>query len=413
MPPDPIADPQRLAVVAATGLIDAVGPPLFDELARTAARLLDAPFAFVTLVDDERSHWLAAHGVDDGTSSNAVEESFCQYVIRSRDDLLVDDASVNPITCENPSIESMNVRAWAGCPVIVSDQVVGSFCVVDTVPRQWTDRDLETLQAFRDMAARELDRRGRPDRDSDDEPMDAAALGDLRAELIPPQVLDLPGFDIATWYRSATFADGVLGDFYDVFRRGDDRWGVVLGDVCGHGVEAARKTATLRYSLRAAATRLGDPAQVLADIDLVWQRDPDDAGRFATVVYVAIDPADGDGVVRASAGHPPIAVRRATGAAGWLHEANGSPIGIASSTHYAAVREPFVIGDLMLLYSDGATDVRDAHRRPLGESGLLDLVASAPADDAATFIAHVAAGIERHHDGRLGDDIALLALRRL
>lgn len=77
-------------------LVDSNWESMFDDLVATAARLLDAPFAFVAVVDDERSFWKAAYGVADSTRANSVSDSFCQYVINTRDDVIVNDASANP-----------------------------------------------------------------------------------------------------------------------------------------------------------------------------------------------------------------------------------------------------------------------------------------------------------------------------
>jgi hypothetical protein len=87
-------DPQRLAAVAATGLLDTTPTTGFDRIASLAARLLDTPFGFVTVVDESRSFWKACIGVDatdPAERQNQVDESFCQYVIGLDDALLVDE----------------------------------------------------------------------------------------------------------------------------------------------------------------------------------------------------------------------------------------------------------------------------------------------------------------------------------
>lgn len=153
-----VCDPVRLAAVAATGLLDTDPEPAFDELASLAARLLGTPFAFVTLVDEHRSFWKARVGVDaGGPVQNPVEESFCQYVVASGKPLIAGDVTRNPLTANNPSIESMGVRAWAGFPILSPDGLaLGSFCAVDTVTRTWSDTDVEVLRVLSAAAAREL-----------------------------------------------------------------------------------------------------------------------------------------------------------------------------------------------------------------------------------------------------------------
>src|SRR4051812_8198319 len=145
-------------------LLDTGPEEPFDRLARTAASVLDAPLAFVTVVDERRSFWKSCIGVDapdPEDRQNPVEESFCQYLVGSRAELLVGDAAADPRTRDNPSVEKMGVRAWAGFPLWSPDgQVLGSFCVVDTEPRRWTARDAEVLRTLAAAASGEVALRG-------------------------------------------------------------------------------------------------------------------------------------------------------------------------------------------------------------------------------------------------------------
>ncbi len=155
-----VADPGRLAAVAATGLLDSAADAAFDRIAAIAARLLDAPFGFITVVDDTRSFWKACIGIESTDSldrQNRVEESFCQYVIGLDDELLVDDTRLDPRTADNPSIESMGVLAWAGVPLRAArGEVLGTLCVVDTQTRSWTADDATLLSELAAIAVDEI-----------------------------------------------------------------------------------------------------------------------------------------------------------------------------------------------------------------------------------------------------------------
>ena len=157
-----LTDPQRLAAVAGTGLLDTAADEVFERLAAVAARLLRMPLAFVTLVDRQRSYWTSAHGTglaaDDTIGrQNTVEESFCQYVIATDGPVVVSDAALDELTRDNPSIASMGVRAWAGYPLRSPDgHDLGSFCVVDTTPRSFTADALLLLETLADAASREV-----------------------------------------------------------------------------------------------------------------------------------------------------------------------------------------------------------------------------------------------------------------
>ncbi len=151
--PAAVLDPVRLAAVRQTGLLDSAPDPGMDALTTLAAHLLGAPLAFATLVDTHRSFWLSCAGVDDGSRQNPVEQSFCQYVIDSREPLFVEDTTENPLTAYNPSVHLLQVRAWAGYPLVgPTGDVLGSFCVVDTAPRAWTADQRQSLRRLAEAA---------------------------------------------------------------------------------------------------------------------------------------------------------------------------------------------------------------------------------------------------------------------
>jgi GAF domain-containing protein len=155
-----VLDPARLAAVERTGLLDSAKQDSWDGLTALAARLLRAPMAFLTVVDAERSFWLATCGVDTsapGSRQNPVSESFCQYVIADRAPFAVGDAAAHARTASNPSVAVMGVRAWAGFPVLDPDgHALGSFCVMDVVPRQWSQDDLATLEVLARAASSQI-----------------------------------------------------------------------------------------------------------------------------------------------------------------------------------------------------------------------------------------------------------------
>ena len=157
-PPGPaVDDPVRIAAVCGLGLLDAPAHESWDGLTKLAARLLSAPYAFLTLVDGERSFWLSTRGVADGTRQNTAQESFCQYVIHDRQPLIVGDTRTDPRTADNPSVLTMGVAAWAGCPVFDADgHVLGSFCVTDVEPRTWSSDDVEVLLALSKAAGAQM-----------------------------------------------------------------------------------------------------------------------------------------------------------------------------------------------------------------------------------------------------------------
>lgn len=400
-----VADPARLAAVAATGLLDTPAEEPFDRLARLAAVTLEAPLAFVTVVDDQRSFWKACIGVDahdPADRQNSVAESFCQYVVGSETELVVGDAASDPRTRDNPSIEGMGVAAWAGFPLRApGGEVLGSFCVVDTEVRTWTERDVEILRTLAHAAAGEIALRAAAEQS-------AALAHELQQTLLPPVLPTVPGMEVGAVYRAAGLGTEVLGDFYDVFESAGDRWNVVLGDVCGKGVAAARLTGLARYTVRAGAMRERLPSRVLALLDHELRRENAGAMLFATAVLVMLDPQDaGFRATISSGGHVPVILRDAHGCR--AVDAPGSLLGVLDEVELTDVELDLSPGDVLVLVTDGVTEAR-AEREQFGMQRLLDVVAGAPGD-AAAIVDAVDAAVHEFGGAVSQDDIAILALR--
>jgi sigma-B regulation protein RsbU (phosphoserine phosphatase) len=124
----------------------------------------------------------------------------------------------------------------------------------------------------------------------------------LQASFLPPELLEVPGLDVAGMYRPAGDGSEVGGDFYDVFDSGRGPWGVVLGDVSGKGAAAAPVTAIARYTVRAEAARSPSPAAVLGATHRALLRSQPD--RFCTALLLFLERGDrGFGVTMACGGH--------------------------------------------------------------------------------------------------------------
>ena len=191
----------------------------------------------------------------------------------------------------------------------------------------------------------------------------------------------------------------------------------MVGDVCGKGVEAAKVTALARYTLRANAVQHLWPAVVLQRLNsaLLDQRQSD---RFLTAAYAAFRVTPGGIAGRlCCAGHPPALVRRADGR---VHEidARGPLLGMFPEVQLADVRFRLAPGDVLLLYTDGATEARErpgpaeAIRPLFGEDALADALAGAHEPTTPPPPSTTSAGcLALHTGGWASDDTALLALR--
>ncbi len=229
----------------------------------------------------------------------------------------------------------------------------------------------------------------------------------LQQTLIPPMPPSIAGLDTAAVYRPAGSGDEVGGDFYDIFEIGSGDWVVVIGDVCGKGVEAAVVTALARHTIRAAAVHQHRPADILATLNAVLLHHPTD--RFCTVTLLRLRKADTTWKATVScAGHPPALLWR-TGAPPAPIGPLGSLLGVLPSPDLGDSDVTLQPGDSLLLYTDGVTEGRRA-KEFFGEQ---NLAAAIPRYglSAAALAEGVLDEVMAFQGGDPRDDIAIVAVR--
>ncbi|MEV4281688.1 PAS domain S-box protein [Actinoplanes xinjiangensis] len=155
-----VVDAARLRMLAATGLLDSAVVPSLDRLTSLAAQLVGAPLALVSLVDADRQVFASECGLRGRVAverQTPLSHSYCKYVVADDAPLVVSDARTDERLHANPAIVDGQAIAYAGCPVRSPDgQVLGSFCVVDTRPRQWTEHELAIVQGLAQAAESEI-----------------------------------------------------------------------------------------------------------------------------------------------------------------------------------------------------------------------------------------------------------------
>ncbi|MEU8249128.1 SpoIIE family protein phosphatase [Nonomuraea sp. NPDC048916] len=231
----------------------------------------------------------------------------------------------------------------------------------------------------------------------------------LQQSLIPPALPRIPGLDVAAAYRPAGRGDEVGGDFYDLFETSPDDWGLVLGDVCGKGAEAAVVTSLARHTVRAHAAEVKEPAAVLRELNtaLVRQR----ADRFCTVVYTRVH-RDRPGVFSLTVslgGHPQPLRVRANGEVTPIG-CPGTVLGLFDDVTVCDETVELAPGDAVLLFTDGVTEARDGTDL-FDEHRLTSLLAGARALDAQGIADRIVEAVLAFQDGLSSDDIALFVLK--
>jgi serine phosphatase RsbU (regulator of sigma subunit)/anti-sigma regulatory factor (Ser/Thr protein kinase)/PAS domain-containing protein len=235
----------------------------------------------------------------------------------------------------------------------------------------------------------------------------------LQHAVLPDRLPTVPGVTLGAVFVPATGGHEVGGDWYDAFVLPSGRLGLAVGDAAGHGLPAARVMSGLRNALRSYALLGGGPGDVVERLDaFVEQYDPD---TFATIAYLELDPATGEGVW-CSAGHPPLLRIAPPDAAGTGARATffgddvDPPVG--SLLARGAREHPFRLdpGETLVLFTDGLVERRDDDL----DHGLDRLTATAtavPAELSPPDLVRAICDTLLAGSGPT-DDVCLLAVRR-
>lgn len=154
-----IDDPARLAALAASGLLNKGPDEQMDLLCETAHHLLRAPIAMVNILDDQMQTSVGAFPKDIQRSYR-VKDTGCQHVVAAAEPISIDNTLLHPVMCISPVTTVLGVRAYLGVPIFYDDQPVGSFCVMDYMPRDWRYWDTESLKGLARLAGLAVETRG-------------------------------------------------------------------------------------------------------------------------------------------------------------------------------------------------------------------------------------------------------------
>jgi len=229
----------------------------------------------------------------------------------------------------------------------------------------------------------------------------------IQQELFPKDGLEVPGFDVD---GRCDPADSTGGDYYDFFEMLNSRWGIVIGDVSGHGLPAALFMIGVRAVLRALVTSYGDVGFVVSRADKVLQDDLD-FGRFVTLFFLSLDP-ETRSFRFAAAGHP-----------GYLFDTNGDlketltsthlPLGISPDLDYES-SPPVTMspGELLVLFTDGVNELMNPANEMFGNQRVFDLVKANREQSAAQIVEMLFAESSAYAAGRTStDDVTVVVVK--
>ena len=315
----------------------------------------------------------------------------------------IDAAGLDPADARE-ALEVLELTSVITVPLVTKRAVLGAMRLVSAESgRRYTDADVTLAQAAAGRVAEALDGMW-----TSEQHLHIATT--LQRALLPPGLPEVPGLSVAVRYWPAGASD-VGGDFYDVFPVREGTWAVVIGDVCGTGPDPAAVTGIVRHTIRAAAKHGHDHPAVLDWVNLAVRESQ--RGLFCTAAYATVEP-DGDGftLVSTTGGHPLPVVVRADGTT----EAIGAPgtlLGVLPEIRNEVVETRLGPGDVVVLYTDGVTDVPPPHGLTADGAAELFTEAVAAAEPDAEAVAdqiRLALSAQLAMDRR-PDDIAVIVLR--
>jgi serine phosphatase RsbU (regulator of sigma subunit) len=230
----------------------------------------------------------------------------------------------------------------------------------------------------------------------------------MQRSLLPQSVPELPGLELGDAYESSAHVE-VGGDVYDYLELADGRLAVALGDVTGHGIEAAADMAMAKFVFRSLAREHPEPGDFLQSANdvIVGEIAP---GKFITMVYVVIDARSGE-VAVAGAGHPAPRVVTPAGAVRSL-DAAGLVLGVDRGQVYEEVQATLEVGDALVLYTDGVLEAR-VDGELYGPERLDRMLAQHAGLTPAQLAQAVLDDCRAFARGELADDCAVVVVRRV
>ena len=156
----PLDDPKRLAALRRLALLDTPPEEALDHLTQAAAALLHAPVALCSIIAPDRQFFKSSFGLPEPFATKRqtpLSYSFCQHVVLGLKPLIIPDARHDAKFKDSPAVTKFQIVAYAGMPLITPEgEAVGSFCVIDTKPREWTTEEMSILRELANMTMREF-----------------------------------------------------------------------------------------------------------------------------------------------------------------------------------------------------------------------------------------------------------------
>ena len=311
----------------------------------------------------ERKNWISHH-----------DESFREYLKETRRPFLCNEVGKNEraaaLKSWKPDLNSLVV-----VPMIASERLIGFLYSGKNIEFGFEHDDAEMLRAFADQAVVAVENARLIEESIVKERLEQElkVAHEAQMKLLPKEMPQLPGFEMDA---VCITANDVGGDYYDFFRLGPDKLGVVIGDVAGKGPSAAFYMAEVKGIMEALARETLSPTEMLRTANSILYHNFD-RRTFISLVYGVLD-ATSRQFTFCRAGHCPIYFTGPAEKTVKRLEPKGLGVGLESGALFGTSLEEITIslenGQSFLLFTDGCTEARSPSGNEFGEERLAELL---------------------------------------
>jgi serine phosphatase RsbU (regulator of sigma subunit)/CheY-like chemotaxis protein len=341
-------------------------------------------------------------------------EGFSGRVFAERQPLQIRDIR-HDSRVRGSALRALGLRSLAGVPLVSGGEPIGVLHVGTRRDRVFDDSEIRLLLAISERIGLAVEKEHLlQEREAHRRELEIAYQRErriaetLQRSFLPSVHAGVPGITVAHLYQPALEEAEVGGDFYDIIELDGGLLGLVMGDISGKGLDAAVYTALTKYTIRSYALEDPDPGRVLGLLSEAFMRQANPE-IFTTLFYGVLDVRN-QCLAYVNAGHePPLIYRDATGEIERICS-TGPLAGVIPEPGYETLEIPFCCGDLMLLYTDGATDASHDGLW-LGVDGLERLLRATRNPEVGETLDAIWDGITRFARGQIRDDTALMLVR--
>ncbi len=325
---------------------------------------------------------------------------------------LTSEPVTSPDVRKNPNYINARseTRSEMVAPIISNTEVIGVFDLESDELNAYSEDDLEVLMLLASQVAIIIEKVMLHEQLIEKQRLEGQleVARQVQLELLPPRDPQLEGYDISA-YNFPT--EEVSGDYYDWVKIYDDQIGLVIADVSGKGVPAALLMAFLRASLRA-ATHIGySPHISMAKVNyLLWESI--ERNQFVTAFYGILDVTNKT-LTYTNAGHNPPILLKQNGDFSFI-DRGSIPLGMFRDTRYHEYYLTTEPGDVLMLYTDGATEAQNPQGEEFGRERLAQAVKSNHRLGARELIKAVHTEMLEWTDGQgASDDVTFFVIKAL